>query len=99
MTSTSVTRMGGVVVVTQVIPHDEGSIQLQTAAPSTQAPPPATQAPPPASTKMDDMKGVFLRGEPQGLGVRRKCVPNQAVTSSYAAKVFIASNNEYVALC
>lgn len=59
------------VVVTQVIPHDEGSIQLQTAAPSTQAPPPATQAPPPASTKMDDMKGIFLRGEPQGLGVRR----------------------------
>lgn len=71
MTSTSVTRMGGVVVVTQVIPHDEGSIQLQTAAPSTQAPLPATQAPPPATTKMDDMKGVFLRGEPQGLGVRR----------------------------
>lgn len=59
------------VVVTQVIPHDDGSIQLQTAAPSAQAPPPATQATPPTSTKMDDMKGIFLRGEPQGLGVRR----------------------------
>lgn len=58
------------VVVTQVIPNDEGSIQLQTAAPGTRAPLPAKQAPPPTPTKMDDMKGLFLRGEPQGLGVR-----------------------------
>ncbi|XP_075934560.1 membrane-spanning 4-domains subfamily A member 4A [Anarhichas minor] len=64
MTSTSVTTVGGVVVVTQVIPKEETGIQLQTATP------PAAQAPltSPAS-KMDDMTAVFLRGEPRGLGV------------------------------
>lgn len=67
MTSTSVTKVGGVLVVTQVIPQEESSIPLQ--APPTQAPP--TQAPPPASAKLDDMTACFLRGEPQGLGVSR----------------------------
>lgn len=70
MTSTSVTKIGGVVVVTQVIPQDEGSIPLQSAAPATWAPPRATQAPPSVPTKMNDMTAAFLRGEPQGLGVR-----------------------------
>ncbi|XP_068586027.1 high affinity immunoglobulin epsilon receptor subunit beta [Cebidichthys violaceus] len=64
MTSTSVTTVGGVVVVTQVIPKEETGIRLQTATP------PVAQAPPtsPAS-KMDDMTAAFLRGEPRGLGV------------------------------
>lgn len=68
MTSTTVTTVGGVVIVTQVIPQDTG-IPLQTAAPQ-QAPPLAARAPPtsPAS-KMDDMTAVFLRGEPRGLGI------------------------------
>nr|XP_046256204.1 membrane-spanning 4-domains subfamily A member 4A isoform X3 [Scatophagus argus] len=83
MASTSVTKIGGVVVVTQVLPQDETSIPLQAAAAVTQAPPPAKQAPPPAkqappqakqgppsaNTKMDDMTAAFLRGEPQSLGV------------------------------
>nr|XP_046256202.1 membrane-spanning 4-domains subfamily A member 4A isoform X2 [Scatophagus argus] len=69
MASTSVTKIGGVVVVTQVLPQDETSIPLQAAAAVTQAPPPAKQAPPSANTKMDDMTAAFLRGEPQSLGV------------------------------
>lgn len=71
MTSTSITTVGGLVVVTQVIPQDEKSIPLQAAA-ATSAPPTTTQTPPttPATpTKMDDMTATFLRGEPQGLGV------------------------------
>ncbi|XP_026172452.1 membrane-spanning 4-domains subfamily A member 4A-like [Mastacembelus armatus] len=62
MTSTSVTTVGGVVVITQVIPQDE-SIRLHCDAPTEQAPPP------PAPAKMDDMTTTFLRGEPRGLGV------------------------------
>ncbi|KAK9514439.1 hypothetical protein VZT92_027906 [Zoarces viviparus] len=64
MTSTSVTTVGGVVVITQVIPKEDTGIQLQTATP------PAAQAPPTShASKMDDMTAVFLRGEPRGLGV------------------------------
>lgn len=71
MTSTSVTTLGGVVVVTQVIPKEESGIQLQAA---NQAPPPPTKATPPAtqtlpSSKMDDMTAAFLKGEPLSLGV------------------------------
>ncbi|KAM8734004.1 high affinity immunoglobulin epsilon receptor subunit beta [Acanthopagrus schlegelii] len=76
MTSTSVTKIGGVVVVTQVIPQDEKSIPLQSAAisaettpTSTHAPPPVRQAPPAAPTKMDDMTSVFMKAGPQCLGV------------------------------
>ncbi|XP_073341420.1 membrane-spanning 4-domains subfamily A member 4A [Pagrus major] len=73
MTSTSVTKIGGVVVVTQVIPQEEKSIPLQSAAISAQAPPtathPARQAPPPAPTKMDDMTSIFMKAGPQCLGV------------------------------
>lgn len=69
MTSTSVTKVGGVLVVTQVIPQEESSIPLQT--PPTQPPAPVKQAPPPAFAKVDDMTASFLRGEPQGLGVSR----------------------------
>lgn len=68
MTTTSVTTVGGVVIVTQVIPQDDPSIPLQ--APPTAAktaPPPATLAPP---TKLDDVTATFLRGQPHGLGVR-----------------------------
>uniref|UniRef100_UPI0037E8EE8A high affinity immunoglobulin epsilon receptor subunit beta-like n=1 Tax=Semicossyphus pulcher TaxID=241346 RepID=UPI0037E8EE8A len=71
MTSTSITTVGGVVVVTQVIPQDEKAIPLQAAAAtSTQAP--VTQAPRPATpspTKVDDMTATFQRGEPRGLGI------------------------------
>lgn len=51
-------------VVTQVIPQDETSIPLQTAATATQQAPPTT-----TTSKMDDMTTVFPRGEPQALGV------------------------------
>ncbi|XP_042345982.1 high affinity immunoglobulin epsilon receptor subunit beta-like [Plectropomus leopardus] len=72
-TSTSITKVGGVVIVTQVIPQDEGGIRLQSSpssAVTVQAPPPPPQAPPTASpTKMDDMTAIFLRGQPHGLGV------------------------------
>lgn len=77
MTSTSVTKIGGVVVVTQVIPQDEKSIPLQSPAntaetppTATQAPPPARKAPPAAPTKMDDMTSIFMKAGPQCLGVR-----------------------------
>ncbi|XP_041650109.1 membrane-spanning 4-domains subfamily A member 4A [Cheilinus undulatus] len=71
MTSTSITKVGGVMVVTQVIPQDEKAIPLQDPAASPARPPPsATLAPPsPPPTKMDDMTATFLRGEPQGLGI------------------------------
>ncbi|XP_074539929.1 membrane-spanning 4-domains subfamily A member 4A [Halichoeres trimaculatus] len=74
MTSTSVTTVGGLVVVTQVIPQDEKAIPMQAGAVTnaTPAPPPATQTPPTAPaapTKIDDMTATFLRGQPQGLGV------------------------------
>ncbi|KAM9353832.1 membrane-spanning 4-domains subfamily A member 4A [Symphorus nematophorus] len=83
MTSTSVTKVGGVVIVTQVIPQDEtAAIPMGTPAATTtvtaqapptvtatQVPPPAAKAPPPSPHKIDDMTSTFLRGEPQGLGV------------------------------
>ncbi|KAM3613795.1 uncharacterized protein V6R79_005142 [Siganus canaliculatus] len=71
MASTSVTKIGGVVVVTQVIPEGDASIPLQSAAPP-QAPPPAAQTPPPSKAsraKLDDVTAGFLQGEPQALGV------------------------------
>ncbi|CAK6981945.1 membrane-spanning 4-domains subfamily A member 4A [Scomber scombrus] len=68
MASTSISKIGGVVVVTQVIPQDETSIQLQNpAAPPTPPSPPSAPSAPP--TKTDDMAAIFLRGEPQGLGL------------------------------
>lgn len=73
MASTSVTRIGGVMVVTQVIPQDEGSIQLQNPASTIESSagsaPTPTPAPPPA--KMDTMKPTLMQGDPQCLGVRR----------------------------
>ncbi|XP_029957759.1 membrane-spanning 4-domains subfamily A member 4A [Salarias fasciatus] len=68
MASTSVTKVGGVVVVTQVIPKDEASLQLQ-APPADQAPACAPQAPPPEPVKVDDMTAAFLQGQPLVLGV------------------------------
>ncbi|CAJ1061244.1 membrane-spanning 4-domains subfamily A member 4A [Xyrichtys novacula] len=71
MTSTSVTTVGGLVVVTQVIPQSEKAIPLQ-AADTIQAPPPAAPAPPSqpaAPTKIDDMTATFLRAGPQSLGI------------------------------
>lgn len=76
MTSTSVTKIGGVVVVTQVIPQDEKSIPLQSPATSAETPPTVTQAPPPARKaappKMDDMTSIFMKAGPQCLGVRHE---------------------------
>lgn len=80
MASTSISKLGGVVIVTQVIRQDDTSIQLQPAdtAPAAQTPPPAAQTPPPATQtpptspkkkKKDNMATVYLMGEPQGLGV------------------------------
>ncbi|XP_030013727.1 membrane-spanning 4-domains subfamily A member 15-like [Sphaeramia orbicularis] len=75
MATASITKMGGVVVVTQVIPQDEaGQIPMQTPGvppTDTKAPPTASQAPPPQSsstTKMDDTTATFLKGEPEILG-------------------------------
>lgn len=71
MASTSVTRIGKVMVVTQVIPSNEGSIQLQNPPPVTQAP---VLVPTPAVTAAKDkMKPTILQGEPQCLGVRPAC--------------------------
>ncbi|XP_047455502.1 membrane-spanning 4-domains subfamily A member 4A-like [Mugil cephalus] len=68
MASTSVTTLGGVVVVTQVIPKNENSIPLQSPDDvPLQVPPPVTDAPP-SPPKVDDMTAAFLRGQPHGLG-------------------------------
>ncbi|XP_056236888.1 membrane-spanning 4-domains subfamily A member 4D [Seriola aureovittata] len=67
MISSSITRGGGVVVVTQVIPEGENSVLFQTPAAAT-----AQQAPPTSPTsaaKVDNMTATFLRGQPHGLGV------------------------------
>nr|XP_020474509.1 membrane-spanning 4-domains subfamily A member 4A-like [Monopterus albus]XP_020474511.1 membrane-spanning 4-domains subfamily A member 4A-like [Monopterus albus] len=63
MTSTSITTVGGVRIVTQVIPKDETSIVLQSATQNDLPPAPTSPA------KTDDMRDAVLRGEPQGLGV------------------------------
>lgn len=75
MTPTSIITVGGggVVVVTQVIPEDGGSIPLQTTPTNNETPPMVKQTTPtdqqaPPPVKMDDMTATFLRGEPQGLG-------------------------------
>ncbi|KAK5620660.1 hypothetical protein CRENBAI_020813 [Crenichthys baileyi] len=69
MTSTSVTTVGGVVIVTQVIPKDDLSIPLQTPAnPTAQALHPVPKTPPRPSMK-EGKEDIFLRGEPQALGV------------------------------
>lgn len=77
MTSTSITKIRGVVIVTQVIPQDQAYIPLQNAAlveqatPSAPPDPPAVrQATPSAPTKLDEITASFLQGQPQGLGVR-----------------------------
>ncbi|XP_028326182.1 membrane-spanning 4-domains subfamily A member 4A [Gouania willdenowi] len=67
MTSTSITTVGGVIVVTQVIPKDDASIPLETPQNPSTAPPPALRSPAPA--KVDDMTAVFLQGAPLSLGV------------------------------
>ncbi|KAM9701122.1 uncharacterized protein ACNS7B_003185 [Menidia menidia] len=66
MSSTSVTTVGGVVIVTQVIPKEDASIPMQAPPPEQKAPPPLPQAPP---TKAEKRAAIFLRVEPQGLGV------------------------------
>lgn len=71
--TTSMTKVGGVVVITQVIPQDHASIPLQTSPlttpTSTPAAPPAKRLPPPASPKLDEFSVAFLQGGPQALGV------------------------------
>lgn len=72
MASTSITRIGQVMVVTQVIGHNEDSIQLQKPPPATQTPvtlPDPTPAWTPAET--DKIVPKILQGEPQCLGVRQ----------------------------
>ncbi|XP_056300026.1 uncharacterized protein si:dkey-7j14.6 isoform X3 [Pseudoliparis swirei] len=54
MASTSITAVGGVVTVTQVIPQDSS---------------PKRATPTFPASKMDDMTAAFLRGEPRGLGM------------------------------
>ncbi|XP_068999893.1 membrane-spanning 4-domains subfamily A member 4A-like [Embiotoca jacksoni] len=69
MASTSITSVGGVTIVTQVIPKNDASIPLQDAADTTpQAQPPAAKIPP-TPTKMDAMTATFLCGQPLGIGV------------------------------
>ncbi|CAL9706072.1 unnamed protein product [Knipowitschia caucasica] len=64
MASASITRVGGVIVVTQVIPQSEQNAVL------LEAPPPdVTQAPPSPREKMDKMAAEFHRGEPLIMGV------------------------------
>lgn len=66
MASTSITTVGGVVVVTQVIPKDEKSIQLQAPPRPAQAPPQTSKLPP---TKMDVTMAALMQGGPHVLGV------------------------------
>ncbi|XP_020566191.1 membrane-spanning 4-domains subfamily A member 6A [Oryzias latipes] len=69
MASTSVTTIGELMVITQVIPRDASSISLQTPGNTEQqAPPPEVKAPP-TSFKAAIKKDTFARREPQGLGV------------------------------
>ncbi|XP_015259250.1 PREDICTED: membrane-spanning 4-domains subfamily A member 4A [Cyprinodon variegatus] len=69
MTSTSVTTVGGVVIITQVIPKDDRSIPLETSAnPADQVPSPVLKTPP-APPKKDSKETIFLQGESMGLGV------------------------------
>lgn len=81
MASSTITRVGGLVLVTQVIPEskydamvlsDSLKIPDVTTANTTEAPPPAVQAPPAspeAPVKKDAMTSTFLRGEPVIMGV------------------------------
>lgn len=70
MASTSVTTIGELMVITQVIPRDASFISLQTPGNTEQqAPPPEVKAPP-TSFKAAIKKDTFARREPQGLGVR-----------------------------
>lgn len=85
MASSTVTRVGGVVIVTQVIPQSEqNAVALKdtpkapeatttdTQAPPTdmhEAPSSVTEAPPPTPEKMDAMTTTFLKGEPVIMGV------------------------------
>lgn len=82
MTSTSITRIGKVTVVTQVIGSDEDSIQLQNPPPATQAPV-SLPEPTPAwtPTKTDKINPYILQGEPQCLGVRW-CLHLEAASSA-----------------
>ncbi|KAK2845196.1 hypothetical protein Q5P01_011855 [Channa striata] len=63
MASTSITKVGGITVVTQVIPQEEAS--AHPLAPVTGTPPPAAT---PLSNK-NDMSASFLLGEPHALGI------------------------------
>lgn len=71
--ATSMTKVGGVVVITQVIQQDDTSIPLQSSPQATPtcppAAPPAKRSPPPAPKKLDDFNLAFLQGGPQALGV------------------------------
>lgn len=69
MASTSITTIGGVMVVTQVIPKDDGSIQLQNASSSTAPAPPPVKKTTPIPVKMDNITVAFMRGQPHALGV------------------------------
>ncbi|XP_028254729.1 membrane-spanning 4-domains subfamily A member 4A [Parambassis ranga] len=83
MASTSVSTLGGVVVITQVIRKDEASIPLQSAA-TLQAPPPPMKTPP-SSEKMDSMTTTFLQGGPQALGVVQMSIGLMCVLFSLTA--------------
>lgn len=65
--STSIAAANGVVVVTQVFPQDKNgkvSVPVPNVTPTILSFP---QAPP---VKVSEMTKMFLRGEPQSLGVR-----------------------------
>ncbi|KAJ0000646.1 hypothetical protein NQD34_012488 [Periophthalmus magnuspinnatus] len=77
MASSSITKLGGVIVVTQVIPQDEknGVALKDTPSPDpatptdAQAPPTSTEVPQSTLKKMDKMTAEFLLGEPIIMGV------------------------------
>lgn len=91
MVYTSITTAGGVVVVTQVFPQGEeekaavpGSNAAPPPAPAGQAAPAVPAAPP---SKLSDMTGAFLRGEPQALGIVQIFVGLMCVFLSLTALV------------
>lgn len=73
-------------VVTQVIPKDDGSIQLQNAGISTTPAPPPVKKTTPIPVKMDDMTVAFMRGQPHALGVSVCTLTIRFITTKHRRK-------------
>ncbi|XP_051921642.1 uncharacterized protein LOC127600842 [Hippocampus zosterae] len=85
-TSSSVTSVGGMLIVTQVIPQDVGDTKSMPLRPADAAPPTDEQATPPAlPTKKDAGFADYQRGEIPGLGVVQLVIGSLCVLFSLTA--------------